>query len=91
MIRDPYVPSAPMTWERRQAWQDYQLALVGELPGEALVWPYRNRLVGVLHRAGWSDTEISVHTLWTAFTVARIRGGMGLAPNKQVRKEGRSA
>lgn len=60
----------------------YQLARDGEIPAEALPTPLRWRLVSELHADGWTDTDIAAWTRMTTYTTARIRDGMGLAPNR---------
>jgi hypothetical protein len=66
-----------------EAWrQHYREALTGRLPAEALPTHARHRLVAHLHAAGYSDVEIAAHTRMTTYTTARIRAGLGLAPNR---------
>lgn len=43
----------------------------------------RDLLLAVLHARGWTDLHIAVHTLWTTYTVARIRERLGLSPNTE--------
>lgn len=62
--------------------QHYLAALAGEIPAEALPTHVRHRLVARLHRSGWTDVEIATHTRMTTYTTARIRAGLGLAPNQ---------
>lgn len=68
----------PVTNRRR-----YNLALAGRMAAEALEGTDRDRLLAVLHARGWTDLHIAVHTLWSTYTVARIRERMGLLPNRQ--------
>lgn len=60
----------------------YQAARIGLEPAEALVAADRHRLVAELHRLGWGDTAIASHTRMTTYTTARIRGALGLLPNR---------
>lgn len=76
-------PIPPETYARQLARANYRLALAGRLPAEALVWPYRRRIVGVLAREGWTDAQMAAHTKWTTYTVARIRTAMGLPANHE--------
>lgn len=76
-------PTPPETYARRLARADYRLALAGRMPGEALNGPWRGRLMAELVGSGWTDEQIAVHTLWTTYTVARIRTAMGLAANHE--------
>lgn len=66
----------------------YQAARVGRLPAEALATEDRARLVAELHRLGWDDTAIASHTRMTTYTTARIRGALGLLPNRPSVMEG---
>jgi hypothetical protein len=59
----------------------YAAALAGHEPAEALTTSDRRRLVAQLHRAGWTDADIAVHTALTTYTAARIRDGLDLPPN----------
>lgn len=61
----------------------YNLALAGRMAAEALEGTDRDRLLAALHARGWTDLHIAVHTLWSTYTVARIRDRMGLSPNTQ--------
>jgi len=59
----------------------FEGALAGKTPGEALS-PYDRRvLLSVLHRRGYSDRQIADHTRWTLYTTARIREHIGLDAN----------
>lgn len=59
----------------------YAAALAGDEPAEVLTMADRHRLVGLLHRWGWSDVDIAIHTRMTTFTTAEIRAGLGLHPH----------
>jgi hypothetical protein len=59
----------------------YAGCLSGQLPAEALSTADRDRLVRLLHRRGWTDTQIAVHTSMTTYTTVRIRSRLGLSPN----------
>lgn len=59
----------------------YQRALAGHEPAEALSTPERDRLMRMLCGDGWTDVHIAVHTLWSVYTVVRIRERLGLKPN----------
>lgn len=61
----------------------YNLALAGRMAAERLDGTDRDRLLAVLLARGWTDIHIATHTLWTTYTVARIRERIGLPPNKQ--------
>lgn len=63
----------------------YAGCLGGQIPAEALSPPDRDRLVRLLHRRGWTDTQIAVHTFMTTYTTARIRSRLRLAPNSEQR------
>lgn len=80
------IPKPPATYAQAQAWIDYTHALAGRLPGEALDGAWRGLLVAELAAAGWTDEQIAVHTLWTTYTVARIRTAMGLPANHEQRE-----
>lgn len=56
-------------------------ALAGREPAEALPPRERRQLVAQLVAAGWTDADMAAHTRWSTYTVARVRGGLGLAPN----------
>lgn len=56
-------------------------ALAGKIPGEALSAYDRRVLVSVLHSRGYSDRQIADRTQWTLYTTARIRDHIGLDPN----------
>jgi acetyl-CoA carboxylase carboxyltransferase component len=61
----------------------YQAALDGIEPAEALTEADRHRLVTQLHAAGWTDLEIAKHARMTLYTTARIRGDLlGLPANQ---------
>lgn len=66
----------------------YLAARVGREPAEALVPGDRARLVAELHDRGWDDTAIASHTRMTTYTTARIRGALGLLPNRPSVMEG---
>lgn len=66
----------------------YQAARRGIEPAEALAPGDRHRLVAELHRGGWDDRAIASHTRMTTYTTARIRGALGLLPNRPGVKEG---
>lgn len=66
----------------------YQAARRGIEPAEALTPGDRHRLVAELHRGGWDDRAIASHTRMTTYTTARIRGALGLLPNRPGVKEG---
>ncbi len=59
----------------------YRKALDGIEPAETLSTAQRARLMRVLVGLGWTDVHIAVHTLWTVYTVIRIRERLGLKPN----------
>jgi len=61
----------------------YRKALDGREPAESLSSPERERLMRVLCALGWTDVHIAMHTLWTVYTVVRIRERLGLVQNKQ--------
>jgi hypothetical protein len=65
-------------------WIAWRLALNGDWPAEALSTADRARLVRILHKRGWTDVEIAVHTRMTTYTTGRIRARLGLAPNTSV-------
>jgi len=48
------------------------------VPAEALPPADRERLVGELWAAGWTDVEIATHTHMSTYTTARIRARLGL-------------
>lgn len=62
----------------------YAAALAGHEPAEALTTSDRHRLVAQLHRAGWTDADVAVHTALTTYTAARIRNTLGLPPNREL-------
>lgn len=68
----------------------YHAAVNGRVPAEALPTHLRWQLVADLHRRGWTDLEIAVHTFMTTYTTARIRESLGLRPNRP-RAEGKAA
>lgn len=61
----------------------YQRALAGQEPAEALSTAERWRLMRTLCGWGWTDHQIAVHTLWSTYTVARIRHQLGITANAQ--------
>lgn len=61
----------------------YQRALAGHEPAEALTTGERERLMQTLCGWGWTDHQIAVHTLWSTYTVTRIRERLGLTVNVQ--------
>lgn len=61
----------------------YQRALASHEPAEALSTAERVRLMRTLCGWGWTDHQIAVHTLWSTYTVTRIRDQLGLAVNVQ--------
>lgn len=63
----------------------YTACLSGQLPAEALPTTDREQLIRVLHRRGWTDVEIAVHTSMTTYTTARIRSRIRLSPNHEKR------
>lgn len=69
--------------ETRSHSRHYAAARDGELPADALPTRQRWRLVAELHAYGWTDSDIAEWTRMTTYTSARIREGMGLAPNKR--------
>jgi hypothetical protein len=85
MIKPPSVPmpAAPLPHARVRDWRRYNAALSGTLPAEALDGAWRGLLIAELVGAGWTDEQIAVHTLWTEYTVARIRTAMGLTANHE--------
>ncbi|MER5388355.1 hypothetical protein [Saccharopolyspora sp. NPDC002686] len=60
----------------------YRACLLGEQPAEVLDQADRERLVLALHALGWTDVQIAAHTRMTAYTTARIRTRIGLAPRR---------
>lgn len=66
----------------------YQAARLGLEPAEALVTADRHRLVAELHRLGWDDIAIASLSRMTLYTTARIRGALGLLPNRPGAMEG---
>ena len=60
---------------------NYRLALVGDIPAEALTTIEREDLVVMLWGRGWSDNEIARHTRMTLHTTARIRYRLELPPH----------
>lgn len=58
-------------------------ALAGLEPAEVLPPAERDRLMRILCGYGWTDMHIAVHTLWSTYTVVRIRERLGLAVNVQ--------
>lgn len=58
-------------------------ALDGLEPAEVLPPAERDRLMRILCGYGWTDVHIAVHTLWTTYTVVRIRERLGLIANVQ--------
>lgn len=66
----------------------YRACLTGREPAEALCAHDRHRLVAELHRLGWDDHVIAVHTRMTTYTTARIRAGLDLLPNRQSNQRG---
>lgn len=80
MNTSPPFPPPVDHWRRRR---NYRNALRGQLPAEALTnRGDREQLVRQLWQAGWTDTQIAVHTRWTSHTVARIRNRLELPPNQ---------
>lgn len=59
----------------------YRKALDGREPAESLSTPERERLMRVLCALGWTDVHIAVHTLWTVYTVVRIRERLEIVAN----------
>ncbi|SLG39626.1 Uncharacterised protein [Mycobacteroides abscessus subsp. abscessus] len=58
----------------------------GREPAESLTPRDRRQLMTLMVKHWrWTDTEIARHTKWTPYTVARIRDGLNLAPNKHER------
>lgn len=86
--------------QRRAAYQAAQrprgdehllsMAMAGLIVAEALPTHVREWLVHDLHKDGWTDLEIADHTRMTLYTTARIRGRLGLRPNRP-RAEGIAA
>lgn len=56
----------------------YRRVLAGQDPAEVLPPAERDRLMRVLCGRGWSDVHIAVHTLWSTYTVVRLRQRLGL-------------
>lgn len=74
----PFPPPADH-WRRCR---NYRHALRGQLPAEALTnRGDREQLIHQLWQAGWTDTQIAAHTMWTSHTVERIRDRLNLAAN----------
>ena len=69
----------------RPAWpvcgRQLAAALAGREPAEALPPRERRQLVRQLVADGMTDVELAAHTGWSTYTVARLRRGLGLAPN----------
>lgn len=61
----------------------YRKALDGRAPAESLSPPERERLMRVLCALGWTDVHIAMHTLWTVYTVVRIRERLEIVANVQ--------
>lgn len=59
----------------------FHSALLGNTPGEALSAYDRRVLVATLVGRGMTDVDIARHTLWTLYTVDRIREHIGLDRN----------
>ncbi|WP_156365201.1 hypothetical protein [Sciscionella sediminilitoris] len=78
MIRLVRIPEPPDVHAERRRWA-YAEAMRGALPAEALDRKDGERLLAELWHAGWTDTEIAVHTKWSTYTVGRIRDRLGLA------------
>lgn len=72
------VQHVPLTAPRR-----LHRALDGLEPAEVLPPAERDRLMRILCGYGWTDVQIAVHTLWSTYTVGRIRERLGLAANVQ--------
>lgn len=83
-----HVRRGEVTWQTVDATDIQRLmfraALDGRVPAEALDQPWRDRLVTRLHRRGWTDMDIAAWTRTTTYTIARIRGRLGLTPNRRV-------
>ena len=56
----------------------YAACRAGNVPAEVLPPADRERLVGELWAAGWTDVEIATHTHMSTYTTARIRARLGL-------------
>lgn len=63
----------------RRLWQG---CVSGQIPAERLPTDDRERLVRLLHRRGWTDSQIGQHCSMTTYTTARIRSRLGLGPNE---------
>lgn len=70
----------PITNQRR--WKG---CLSGQIPAEQLPTLEREHLVRLLHRRGWTDLQIAVHTRMTLYTTVRIRERLGLSANHDER------
>lgn len=60
--------------------------MTDRLVAEALPRTERLRLVAQLHQQGCADQQIGEALAYSTYTAARIRAGLGLAPNR--RKDG---
>lgn len=59
----------------------FTAALAGREPAEALCSADRLRLVGQLHRAGYTDVEVASRCRMSTYTAARLRTALRLPPN----------
>jgi hypothetical protein len=73
---DDLTAALPLTSPRR-----LRRALAGQDPAEILPPAERDLLVRILCDRGWTDIHIAAHTLWTTYTVGRIRERLGIKAN----------
>jgi len=77
---DDLTAELPLTAPKR-----LRRALAGLDPAEMLPPAERDRLVRILCARGWTDIHIAAHTLWSTYTVGRIRDRLGIEPNRETR------
>ncbi len=77
------LPKALALVRPRANWKLWVRCLEGREPAESLPTLDRADLVWhLVHDLGWTDAEIAEHTRMTDYTAARIRGHLGLEPNR---------
>ncbi len=76
------LPRALVVGRPHSDWRTWEACCAGREPAESLTTRDREDLVCLLvHDLGWSDPEIAEHCRMTLYTVARIRGRLGLSAN----------